>query len=221
MFVGHYFAALLGKSLCPEIHIAYFFVAAQFLDYLHFSLALAGVEIAVVRPSFLPASHLELIYMPYTHSLVAAVFWSLIGYQIARFLWPRQRRAPGVVAGVIFSHWLTDLLTHTPDLPVFSGDGMKLGLGLWRSVAGTIAAEVGLLIWSLWRYRKVHVHKASVPRMTVAVGILIAAGLIQTLGPPTSTNHAVLSVLALISYTLAAVLASWADEPSKVKTLIA
>jgi len=38
-----------------------------------------------------------------------------------------------VVALAVFSHWLFDLIVHTPDLPLWSDASPKLGFGLWNS----------------------------------------------------------------------------------------
>lgn len=38
------------------------------------------------------------------------------------------------------SHWVLDFVTHRPDLPLYPG-GPRVGLGLWNSVAGTVAVE--------------------------------------------------------------------------------
>jgi hypothetical protein len=59
---------------------------------------------------------------------------------------PRGRAGLGV-----FSHWVLDFVTHAPDMPLYPG-GPEVGLGLWRSTAGTIVVEslifaVGLAIY--------------------------------------------------------------------------
>jgi uncharacterized membrane protein YhaH (DUF805 family) len=52
---------------------------------------------------------------------------------------------------VVVSHWLLDLVTHVPDLPLWPG-GPEVGLGLWNSVAGTLFVEGGLLVIALMLY---------------------------------------------------------------------
>ena len=57
-----------------------------------------------------------------------------------------------MVAAVVFSHWLLDFLTHRPDLPLWLGDGTKMGLGLWRSVPATLIVELFLFAAGIWLY---------------------------------------------------------------------
>ena len=54
---------------------------------------------------------------------------------------------------LVLSHWVLDLITHGPDLPLAPGAGPKVGLGLWNSVAGTLMFEglifaAGIIIYT-------------------------------------------------------------------------
>jgi hypothetical protein len=58
------------------------------------------------------------------------------------YLVDKDRRT-GVVFGlVVVSHWILDIIVHVPDLPLFFEGSPLLGLGLWGSVPGLIAATV-------------------------------------------------------------------------------
>ena len=59
-----------------------------------------------------------------------------------------------VVAGTVFSHWILDLLTHRPDLPLGFGNTVYVGLGLWNSLWGTLLLELGLFFAGLVLYLK-------------------------------------------------------------------
>jgi hypothetical protein len=72
MFVGHY-----GVS------------AVQFLDVLWAPLILAGIEKVRIVPGITATNPLDLYYMPYTHSLVAALGWSIA---VALLIWWLQDR---------------------------------------------------------------------------------------------------------------------------------
>jgi hypothetical protein len=67
------------------------------------------------------------------------------------------------VGAVVLSHWVLDFVTHRPDLPLWPA-GPLTGLGLWRSIAGTILVEGGLFLVSLvvymyaWRARDLVGH---------------------------------------------------------------
>src|SRR5207249_566954 len=76
---------------------------------------------------------LDLYYMPYTHSLVGALLWSLGAYVAYRLIrrFGASHRAALLVAVAVFSHWVLDLVVHRPDLPLYD-DTLKVGLGLWN-----------------------------------------------------------------------------------------
>ena len=157
MFVGHYGVsfALAGKS--KKNRLAALFVAVQLLDFVWALFILAGIEKARVIPHLLPASSLDLYYLPWTHGLVTALLWSVVGgagYAILLFLRGErfQLRIAALLFGVaVFSHWLLDLVAHRPDLPLW-GNEHKVGLGLWHSVVATLLVEIGLLIAGAYYY---------------------------------------------------------------------
>jgi hypothetical protein len=41
----------------------------------------------------------------------------------------------------VLSHWFLDALVHRPDLPLAPGSDVKIGFGLWNSVAATVVLE--------------------------------------------------------------------------------
>ena len=45
-----------------------------------------------------------------------------------------------VTGALVVSHWVLDLVTHVPDLPIYPG-GPVAGLGLWRSFGATMVVE--------------------------------------------------------------------------------
>lgn len=56
-----------------------------------------------------------------------------------------------VVSGVVFSHWVLDLLVHRPDLPLYD-DTLKIGLGLWDLPVLAFGLEILLLFGGLSLY---------------------------------------------------------------------
>ncbi len=49
------------------------------------------------------------------------------------------------------SHWVLDVVTHVPDMPLYPG-GPKVGLGLWNSVTGTVLIEGAMFVAGAWVY---------------------------------------------------------------------
>jgi len=148
--------------------------------------------------------------MPYTHSLVAAIFWSVA---VAVFVWllPRvaTRAAAVWVGAAVFSHWVLDLVVHRPDLPLYD-DTMKVGLGLWNYPAVALALEGALLFGGMILYLRVTKPINVIGRVGFPVfGIAMLA--IQSyifFGPPLASPAAA-AVTALASYLVFAVLAEW------------
>jgi hypothetical protein len=159
MFVGHYGASFAGKVAEPSVPLWALFVAVQFLDVLWAPFVLLGVEKARIVPGITASNPLDLYFMPYSHSLVAALLWSAGAYVVWR-LWRRSstgRRAALVVAAAVFSHWVFDVVVHRPDLPLYD-DTAKIGLGLWNMPAAAFLLEGALLLGGMWlvwrRYRR-------------------------------------------------------------------
>jgi hypothetical protein len=58
--------------------------------------------------------------MPYTHSLPGSIVLSLIfGGIVAVFTTTNRWATILLVAAASFSHWVLDLVVHTPDLPLY------------------------------------------------------------------------------------------------------
>lgn len=153
MFVGHYGASLAIKSVHQRIPLWVLFIAVQLLDVFWAPLVLLGVERVRIVPGITASNPLDLYYMPYTHSLVAAVLWSAAAWAAYR-LWRRARteaRAALLVALAVFSHWILDFIVHRPDLPLYD-DTAKVGLGLWNQPVLAFLLEAGLLLGSMALY---------------------------------------------------------------------
>ena len=213
MFVGHYAAGIAAQAAARPVPLWVLFVAVQFLDVVWGVLVLAGVEELRVRPGLLDASDLDLHYMPWSHSLVAALGWSAFAYLlIARFApaaW-RSSRAALVVAAAVFSHWPLDLIVHREDLPLV-GDEAKVGLELWSSVPATLAIELALLAAGLALYLRATAATAPEGRWApLALGAVLAgAGVYTVLAEASGPDETAIS--ALLAYAFFAALA-WAAE---------
>ena len=72
----------------------------------------------------------------------------------ALLYWGVTRYVAGaMVIGLgVVSHWILDFVTHRPDMPLYPGGTARLGLGLWNSMAGTIAVESMMFAAGVWIY---------------------------------------------------------------------
>ena len=78
MFVRHYGVAFAVKTPRNKIPLWVLFVAVQLLDFLWAPFVLLGVEKVRFVPGITATNALDLYYMPYTHSLIGALFWSAV-----------------------------------------------------------------------------------------------------------------------------------------------
>jgi hypothetical protein len=159
MFIGHFALGYAAKRWAPEQSLAVLFAAALFADLLWPVLVALGVEHVRIAPGITAATPLEFISYPYSHSLLMlALFGALFGWCCTRGpIAPGASAASGgVLMALVMSHWVLDVVTHIPDMPLYPG-GPRFGLGLWTSVPGTLVTETvmfGVGVWIYWRATK-------------------------------------------------------------------
>ena len=73
MVVGHYGPSFAGKAIQRTIPLWVLFVAVQLLDVFWSIFVLLGIEKVRIVPGITKTNPLDLYYMPYTHSLPAAL----------------------------------------------------------------------------------------------------------------------------------------------------
>lgn len=147
MFIGHYSAAFAAKRFAPALPLALWFLACQVIDIFWSTFILLGVEKMRIVPNFTASNGLDLYFMPYTHSLPAALVWSLSAALLFWIVMPRSEhrlRNTIILAMVVASHWTLDLLVHIPDLPLWY-DSFKVGFGWWNYRTFAFLLELGLL----------------------------------------------------------------------------
>src|SRR5712691_5964003 len=99
MFVGHYGVSFAAKSSATSIPLWVLFIAVQLLDVAWAPFVLLGVEKVRIVPGITASNPLDLYYMPYTHSLVAALLWSAGAFVIYRFAMRGGDTAAALVVG--------------------------------------------------------------------------------------------------------------------------
>ncbi|HEX6090250.1 MAG TPA: hypothetical protein VFZ13_08825 [Gemmatimonadales bacterium] len=141
MFLGHFAAALAAKRAMPRASLGALVAAAQWPDLLWPVLLLLGVERVTVAPGDTAFTPLRFEAYPISHSLLATGGWALLGGAIW-WLGSRDRRGAVLIALLVVSHWVLDVVTHRPDLPVTPWSEGRVGFGLWNSVKLTVAIEL-------------------------------------------------------------------------------
>ena len=221
MFVGHYSVAFAIKSDENRIPLWVLFVAVQFLDYIWATLVLLGIEKLRVIKGFTAGSMLDSYYHPYSHSLVAALVWSVLAALVYKKFW--QARASNfaslLVGLAVFSHWILDFIAHPRDLAIYD-DKWKVGLGLWNYRGLEFGLEIALLAGGITLY--LARNAMSMARKIAVIGFGIALVIVQmgdTYVPRTPLSDKATAMGVWIFYTLFVVVAyllerTWRRESS-------
>ncbi len=212
MFVGHYAAALAAKAAEPRAPLWTYVAGCQLLDIGWSGLLMGGVEKMRIDPA-LPGSPLDLYYMPFTHSLPAAVLWSVAAALLAKPMLKLPWSAALMIGAVVFSHWLADFLVHRPDLELFP-HGAKVGLGLWNFPLPEMALEMGLvaIAGAAWTARRKARGQAAWPAVAFLTLLTAVQILSSSLGGSSGSPDPFLTgALALGVYLLVALAAAFVD----------
>jgi len=153
MFYGHIGVALAAKPLAPKVSVGVMLVAATAIDTLCGVFTAFGLE-WVSTTTY--ESHLA-----WSHGLFMSLVWSLLTLGVA-WLVTKNWKMSLVIAGLVFSHWVLDFISHPMgmgrelpnDLPLFFDGSPKVGLGLYNSVIAALISEFGLLGAGIFIYLK-------------------------------------------------------------------
>ena len=205
MFVGHYGVSFAVQTINRQIPLWVLFIAVQLLDVIWAPLVLLGIEKVRIVPGITASNPLDLYYMPYTHSLIAAVAWSAAGWALYR-AWRRQRGAATLVGLAVFSHWILDFVVHRPDLPLYDNIA-KVGLGLWNQPALAFGLEAMLLFVGMALFLRGRPE----PKIGMILFGMAMLGIQASVffGPPPPSDRTA-ALTALLSYgVFAAFVARW------------
>jgi hypothetical protein len=216
MFIGHYGVSFAAKRIDPSIPLWVLFIAVQLLDVFWAPLVLLGIEKVRIVPGITASNPLDLYYMPYTHSLLAALLWSAGALLAYRLLGPQRGGAmAAVLVGLaVLSHWPLDLLVHRPDLPLYD-DTLKVGLGLWNLPMVALVLEATLLFGGICLYFGI----AAQPRWPMVVFglVMLTIQVYVFFGPPPVSGRAA-AWTALPAYAIFSAVAARLDRGAGGRT---
>lgn len=224
MFVGHYSVAFAAKSERNRIPLWVVFIAVQFLDYIWATLVLLGIEKLRVIKGFTAGSMLDSYFHPYSHSLIAAIAWSvlaaLVYKPLCRWLGYAYTKSAALIMGVaVFSHWILDFIAHPRDLAIYDNK-WKVGLGLWNYRDPEFALEIALLAVGIILYLTRNVMPTS--RKVAAVGFGVGLTIIQigdTYVPRQALTDKATAMGVWIFYTLFVVVAFFLEKIGRRKQI--
>jgi membrane-bound metal-dependent hydrolase YbcI (DUF457 family) len=192
MFLGHFALGLASKKVNARPSLGTYFLAAQFLDLLWPLFLVTGLEQVQVEAGNTAFTPLNFISYPYSHSLAAALFWSLL-FGAVYYLLRKDGKSSLLLGVLVLSHWVLDLITHAPDLPLTPFTEEKYGLGLWNNKTATIIVE--LLIFSIAVYLYVTathaINRAGRYTFWAFVIFMLLIYFMNAFGPPPPSGDAI------------------------------
>jgi hypothetical protein len=193
LFIGHFGLGFGAKKLTPATSLGALFLACQFADLLWPTLVLLGIEQVAVEPGATAVTPLNFISYPYSHSLLMLGVWgALIAavYAVA----VRSRPAAAVtLALLVVSHWVLDVISHRPDMPLTPTGTTRLGLDLWSSVAATLAVEFAIFATGVWLYLRATSPRDRAGSIGLSTLVVVLAGIMlaNVFAPPPPSATAV------------------------------
>jgi membrane-bound metal-dependent hydrolase YbcI (DUF457 family) len=215
MFVGHFAVAFAAKRAAPTVSLGTWFVACELVDLLWPVCLLLGIESVRIAPGTTDFTPLDFDHYPWTHSLLMCVVWAVA---MGALFWKRNRVAAMLVSLVVLSHWFLDAIVHRPDLPLAPGSGVKIGFGLWNSIAGTLALELAMFAVGVALYLggSQPVDRIGRYGIWVLVVLLLVAYTGAAFGPP-PPSVAAIAWAGILGGLITAALGYWIDAHRRMK----
>ena len=196
MFVAHYGVSFATKKVDASIPLWVLFLAVQWLDVIWAPLVLLGIEKVRIVPGFTATNPLDLYYMPYTHSLVAALVWSVAAAGAYHLLRRATTRTSFLIGLAVFSHWILDFVVHRPDLPLYDNTA-KVGLGLWDHRALAFGLEAALLLGGMAAFLRARPTR---PGAIITFGVVMLGVQAYVFFGPLPASPAAAASTALAAY---------------------
>ncbi len=214
MLAGHFGVSYSLKAKERHASLGLLFLAVGFADLLWSLFILFGREQAQLAPT-LPSSRLNLYYMPFDHSLVGILLWSIIIYILFRFLPAKPEARKSVIALVmavaVFSHFVLDIPVHRADLGLI-GNMYKIGFGLYNYAVPAFLLEAVCLLGGLWLYLRSTTGTTFLGKygMILLALLLLLINAFSYWGPNPQNIQEVALFLPTV-YLVSALLADWLD----------
>jgi len=171
VYVGHFAAGLALKGAQPKAPTWGLLLGVGLLDILFGPFVLLGIERATLTPGVSPGFSLD--YIDWSHSLAMSLLWAVL------FAIPFLKMGKSIAAVMgfaVFSHFLMDIPMHPPDLALWPGSSVHIGLGLWKILPnGWWFVELAIIA-AAWVYYVVRGrHVQTFAGRPVAVGVTLLA----------------------------------------------
>jgi len=175
------------------VSLGILFLACQLADLIWPNLVLLGIESLEIEVGITALTPLNFLHYPYSHSLVALLLWSVVFAGIYTMLRHSGKRAAIVIGVLVLSHWILDVVTHRPDMPVTLSDSSAIGLGLWNFPVVAVPLELLLFGTGTWLYIR-HtepLNRRGTVGLWTMILFLLVVYLANLVGPPPPSPAAV------------------------------
>ena len=167
-----------------------------------------GLEVVRIDPGNTAMTPLDFVSYPYSHSLLFLTLWGLMLAWVYRLV-TGHAGIFQLLALLVMSHWVLDVATHRPDMPLYPG-GPRFGLSLWNSIPATVAIETALFAAGVWIYTRVTRPKDAIGRWgLVGIVLLLGAGYVGAANGAPPPSVTALWVVSLAGAGLGTVLSWW------------
>lgn len=218
MFVGHFAVAFAAKPAAPRASLATLIVAAGLADILWIVFFVTGLERVKIVPGLMPANSLDLVSVPFSHSLLMDGVWALL-FAALYVILRRDARGAWVIAAAVLSHWGLDVVTHRPDMQLAPGLDARFGLGLWNSPVATLIVEGAMWLAAIAIYVRGTRPSGKAGRYAFwpMIVILTLLWLTSLRGDPPPS----LQALAVVNTVFFAVVLTWAAWMNRARPALA
>src|SRR6185503_3877414 len=151
MFIGHFALGFALKRAAPRANLGWLIASVSFLDLVWPIFVLTNIERVEVDQGNTVFTPLDFVFYPYSHSLAAALIWSVI-FAAVYLVFSKYKTGSVVMAVGVLSHWILDAIVHRPDLPLYPGSERKIGFGVWDSFPATLVIEIAMFGLGVWLY---------------------------------------------------------------------
>ncbi len=151
MYIGHFAVGLAVKEANPLLPAWPIILGVCILDLIDGIFLIMNLDHVIPNLSAGPYLFFDLVFIDWDHSLLMAIFWSVLWGGVFAF-WSKKL---ALVAGLsVFSHFLIDLPVHNHDMALYPFAEYHLGFSLWKSWGTWAWIAEGIfsliLIWFSW-----------------------------------------------------------------------
>lgn len=227
MYFGHYAVATAVKAKRPDIPAAPLLFGTGVLDILNGLFIVGGLDKVTPNLEALPYLFFDLTFIDWDHSLLMAIFWSLLFGGICWLLYKKNKEIGMISALVAFSHFLVDLPMHNADLALYPFSETKLGFGLWGSLGvWSWVIEVLFTVILLAYAWKKHKDRGENIWMQVAFICLLFVQMSPWLSPMKKValmaepkTHIAHGLCVFLGFVIPGLILTWMYQRSKKKAL--